>query len=238
MARILLIVSAADRLRLADGTDHPTGFWAEEAAEPHRVLTEAGHHVDVATPGGRRPSADPISLDERGGVDPAAAARYRAHLDAVEGLASPLTLADVAVEDYDAFFLPGGHGPMADLTDDPALGRLLAAADAAGKVVAALCHGVAGLLAARRDDGSFPFAGRTMTAFSDEEERLGGLGDKTPFFVESRLRERGAVVTPGAAWSSTVVVDGNLVTGQNPQSSVDTAARVVRALASGARLAS
>ncbi|WP_370963606.1 type 1 glutamine amidotransferase domain-containing protein [Amycolatopsis sp. cg9] len=233
MARILMIVSAADRLRLADGTDHPTGFWAEEVAESHRVLTEAGHRVDIATPAGRRPVADPISFDERGGVDPAAGARYRAHLDALEGLVSPLKLADATVDGYDALYLPGGHGPMADLVADPALGRLLTAADDEGKLVAALCHGVAGLLAARRPDGTFAFAGRAITSFSDEEERQGGLGERAPFFVEARLRAQGADVTPGAPWSSTVVADRNLVTGQNPQSSVDTAARVARALDSG-----
>ncbi|MEQ0564037.1 type 1 glutamine amidotransferase domain-containing protein [Amycolatopsis sp. NEAU-NG30] len=231
MARILLIVSAADHLRLADGTDHPTGFWAEEVAESHRVLTEAGHHVDIATPGGRRPSADPISFDERGGVDPAAGAKFRAYLATLDGLVAPLNLADAG--DYDAFYLPGGHAPMTDLADDPVLGRLLTRADADGKIVAALCHGVAGLLAARRDDGSFVFGGRTLTAFSDEEERQGGLGEKSPFFLESRLRELGAEVTPGTPWSSTVVVDRNLVTGQNPQSSVDTAARVAAALDAG-----
>lgn len=233
MARILMIVSAADRLRLTDGTDHPTGFWAEEVAESHRVLIEAGHRVDVATPDGARPTADPISFDERGGVDPAAGAKYRAYLEALGDLAAPLKLADVAVAEYAAVYLPGGHGPMTDLVADPALGRLLTEADAEGKLVAALCHGVAGLLAARREDGTFAFAGRTMTSFSDEEELHGGLGERSPFFVEARLRAEGADVTPGAAWSSTVVVDRNLVTGQNPQSSVDTAARVARLLDAG-----
>lgn len=226
MARILLIVSAAGHVRLADGTDHPTGYWAEEVAESHRVLTEAGHHVDIATPDGRRPSADAISFDGEG-------AKYRAYLESLAGLATPLKLADVGVDGYDTFYLPGGHAPMTDLAVDPALGRLLTAADDAGKVVAALCHGAAGLLSARRADGTFTFAGRAMTSFSDEEERQGGLGEKSPYFVESRLREEGAAVTPDPAWSSTVVVDRNLVTGQNPQSSVDTAVRVARILATG-----
>ncbi|WP_290058891.1 type 1 glutamine amidotransferase domain-containing protein [Amycolatopsis solani] len=233
MARILMIVSAAHPLRLADGTDHPTGFWAEEVAESHRVLTEAGHRVDIATPDGRRPVADPVSFDERGGVDPVTGSKYRAYLDALDDLAVPRKLADATADGYDALYLPGGHGPMTDLVADPALGRLLAEADDEGKLVAALCHGVAGLLAARRDDGTFAFAGRAMTSFSDEEERQGGLGERTPFFVEARLREQGAEVTPGAPWSSTVVADRNLVTGQNPQSSVDTAVRVARMLDSG-----
>ncbi len=229
MARILMIVSAADHVRLTDGVDHPTGFWAEEVAESHRVLAAAGHRVEIATPSGLRPTVDPISLDERGGVDPAAGAKFAEYLKELD-LSAPLKLADVSADAYDAFYLPGGHGPMTDLVDDADLGALLNDADAQGKTIAALCHGLAALLSARREDGSFTFAGRSMTSFSDEEERQGGLGEKTPFFVEARLREEGANVTPAAAWSSDVVVDGNLVTGQNPQSSVATAERVVARL--------
>lgn len=232
MAKILVVISGADSIRLADGTSHPTGFWAEEVAVSHKVLREAGHQVDIATPGGVRPTVDPISLDERGGVAEADAKEFRAYLEGIDAeLASPLDLAGVSAADYDAVYIPGGHAPMADLATSPDLGRLLNEFERQGKVVAALCHGPAGLLSAKEEDGSFTFAGRTLTVFSDEEELQGGLGDKTPFFVESRLRELGAVVTTGPAWTSKVVVDGNLITGQNPQSSVGTAQQVSDALA-------
>ncbi|CAL9317822.1 type 1 glutamine amidotransferase domain-containing protein [Streptomyces sp. SudanB25_2051] len=231
MAKILMIVSAADRLTLADGSEHPTGYWAEEVAASHRVLVEAGHSVDIATPGGVRPTVDAISLDERGGVDPAEGAAFASYLQSIEpDLAAPLDLATVRAADYDAFYLPGGHAPMADLADDARLGALLADADASGRVIAALCHGVAGLLSATRTDGAFLFAGRGLTGFTDEEEKQGGLGERTPWFLESRLAERGADVRTGAPWSDTVIVDGNLITGQNPQSSVATARQVVAAL--------
>lgn len=231
MARILMIISAARTVTLTDGSAHPTGFWAEEVAASHRVLRDAGHDVDIATPGGVRPTVDAISLDERGGVAEADAKEFRDYLAAIDGeLAAPLDLARIAAGDYDVVYLPGGHAPMTDLAADADLGRLLNAADRRGAVVAALCHGLAALLSATKADGSFTFAGRSLTSFSDEEEHQGGLGDKSPFFVESLLRERGAVVTPGPAWSSTVVVDGNLVTGQNPQSSADTAKRVLAML--------
>lgn len=225
MPKILMVVSGADHVTLADGTTHPTGYWAEEVAASHEVLRAAGADVDLATPGGVAPTVDPISLsgDE--------AARFRTYLDGIAGqLDAPLALADVKAADYDAIYLPGGHAPMTDLADDEDLGRLLTAATADGRIVAALCHGVAGLLSATGPDG-FVFAGRTLTSFTDEEERLGGLGENTPYFVESVLRDRGAVVTTGPAWTSQVVEDGNLITGQNPQSSVDTAKRVVAALA-------
>ncbi|GEC02477.1 dimethylallyltransferase [Streptomyces spinoverrucosus] len=231
MTKILMVISGADSMQLADGSTHPTGYWAEEVAASHQVLTDAGVQVSIATPGGVRPTVDALSLDERGGVPEADAERFRAYLDTLaDQLAAPLALSGVRLDDYDALYLPGGHAPMADLTQDADLGRLLNEADAAGRAVAALCHGVAGLLSAERQDGGFTFAGRTLTSFSDEEERQGGLGDKMPYYLESRLREQGAVVETGPAWSNTVVVDGNLITGQNPQSSTATAEAVLKAL--------
>jgi putative intracellular protease/amidase len=231
-SKVLMVISGADSLTLADGTVHPTGYWAEEVAESHRILTEAGTEVVFATPGGVRPTVDALSLDERGGVSAEHAQAFRAYLDGLaDRLADLLPLAQVDAGDYDAIYLPGGHGPMADLDRDADLGRLLNTAQAGGKVVAALCHGVAALLSATGPDGAFTFASRTITSFTDEEERQGGLGDASPYFVESRLRERGAVLRTGAAWSDTVVRDGDLVTGQNPQSSVSTAQTVLKALA-------
>lgn len=219
MSRVLVVVSAADSLELADGTSHPTGFWAEELVESVRVPREAGVRVDIATPGGVRPTVDAASRTEE----------FDAFLESVaDELAAPLSLADVDAADYDGVLLPGGHGPMADLAADPVLGRLLIAFADAGKVVGALCHGPAGLLSAVREDGRFAFAGRRMAAFSDEEERQGGLA--VPYLLETRLRELGAVLETGPAWTSRVVVDGRLVTGQNPQSSVDTARQVLALL--------
>ncbi|MFD0204633.1 MULTISPECIES: type 1 glutamine amidotransferase domain-containing protein [Saccharothrix] len=219
MSRVLVVVSVADELVLADGSSHSTGFWAEEVVESVRVPRDAGVRVDIATPGGARPTMDAASRTDE----------FDAYLASIEGeLAAPLRLADVDVADYDAVLLPGGHGPMADLAFDADLGRLLVAFDDAGKVVGALCHGPAGLLAAVREDGTFAFAGRRPAVFTDEEERQGGLA--VPYSLEARLRELGAVPQTGPAWSSTVVVDGNLITGQNPQSSVDTARRVLEAV--------
>ncbi|GLY51243.1 type 1 glutamine amidotransferase domain-containing protein [Lentzea sp. NBRC 102530] len=218
MKKLLMVVSAADSLTLADGTSHPTGFWAEEVVESVRVLREAGVSVTVATPGGVAPTVDKASLD--GTFDEAVAS--------LEDLRAPAVLADVRSADFDAIYLPGGHGPMADLASDAALGALLAEFHDGGKLVAALCHGPAGLLSAVRADGTFVFAGKEMAVFSDEEERQGGLA--VPYSVAGRLASLGARISSGEPWSSTVVVDGGLVTGQNPQSTVATAARVASLL--------
>jgi putative intracellular protease/amidase len=218
MKKLLMVVSGADSLTLADGTSHPTGFWAEEVVESVRVLREAGVEVTVATPGGAVPTVDKASLD--GTFDEAVAS--------LDDLRTPADLASLNAADFDAIYLPGGHGPMADLAFDRSLGALLADFHDSGKLVAALCHGPAGLLSAVRADGSFVFAGKEMAVFSDEEERQGGLN--VPYSVAGRLAELGARLATGEPWSSTVVVDGGLVTGQNPQSTVATAARVAALL--------
>jgi putative intracellular protease/amidase len=232
MANILMAVSAADSLTMKDGSEHPTGYWAEELVVSHRVLRDAGHTVHIATPGGVKPTVDQVSLaaESAGGQERADGFReYLANIDAE--LSAPLVLADVDINAYDAVVMPGGHGPMADLYKDADLGRLLVAADGAGKVIAPFCHGPAGLLSATLDDGSFAFAGRRLTVFTNEEELNGGTGENTPWLVEDALREKGAVIENAAAWSSNVVRDRNLITGQNPQSSEDVAKEVIKALA-------
>lgn len=231
MSRVLMVVSAADHLVLTDGTVHPTGFWAEELVVAHRALVAAGYDVVVATPGGVRPTVDPGSLAEQTVGSAGKAAELRSYLDEIEPvLASPEVLADVDVAGFAAVVLPGGHGPMTDLASDADLGVLLERADAAGTVIAPFCHGPAGLLAATRADGSFVFAGRRLAVFTDEEELTGGTGERTPWFVATRLAERGAVLDAGPAWGSHVVLDGNLISGQNPQSSEAVAAAVLGAL--------
>jgi putative intracellular protease/amidase len=232
MSDILMIVTAASSLTMADGTEHPTGFWAEELVTAHRDLVAAGHTVTIATPGGVAPTVDAGSLDpsQTGGEE--RAKDFASYLDSIAAeLSAPAALADVDASDYAAIVLPGGHGPMADLASDADAGRLLTEANDAGAVIAPFCHGPAALLSAVRPDGSFAFAGRRLTVFTDEEERTGGTGENTPWFVETRLRERGAVIESAEPWSDHVVVDGNLVSGQNPQSSASVARRVVEELA-------
>lgn len=239
MARILLVLSASDHWTLNDGSLHPTGFWAEELVVPHRMFRDRGVDVRVATPGGRRPTVDAASLSpEMNGGDEAKAADLRRYLESIDGeLANPLPIEGTADEalDYDAVYIPGGHGPMEDLPGCEALGRLLVALHAAGRLVAAVCHGPAGLLAARRSDGSWLFRGRRMTGFTDEEERQVGLADRAPWLLESRLRAEGAVFEPGPPWKPHVVLDGNLLTGQNPASSAPAADATLTQLKVGSR---
>ncbi|WP_156758801.1 type 1 glutamine amidotransferase domain-containing protein [Microbacterium karelineae] len=221
MSVVLFVVTAARSWTLSDGSAHPTGFWAEELLTPYRLLTRAGHDIVFTTPDGMPPVADSASL---GDGDAAAIAR-------IPGLASPLVLADVDPAAYDAVYYPGGHGPMQDLAVDPDSAALIAATVAARRPVAAVCHGLAALLPARTTSGDPIVAGRRVTGFSDEEERLGGLADRAPFLLESALRDLGADVSVSTAWSDHTIIDGLLITGQNPQSSESAARALVSALA-------
>lgn len=234
MATILMVVSAADSLTMKDGSQHPTGYWAEELVVAHRTLMQDGHTVDFATPGGIKPTVDKVSLRAEAAGSEERAEDFRTYLDMIDvDLFAPLVLADVDTSAYDAVVLPGGHGPMADLFKDRDLGRILVEANGAGKIIAPFCHGPAGLLSATAEDGAFAFAGRRLTVFTNSEELGGGTGDNTPWLVETALREKGAAVETGPDWASFVVRDGNLITGQNPQSSEDVAREVLKALNGG-----
>jgi len=228
----LFVVSAADRWTLNDGTTHPTGFWAEELAEPHRLFRAGGWQITIATPGGVAPTVDAGSLSERaaGGVERAGV--LTAYLASIAAeLDRPRSLDDIDVRDYDVVFYPGGHAPMEDLAVDETSGRLLTAALDAGIVLGVLCHAPAALLAARRADGSWPFAGYRLTSFTDAEERLGGLADKAPWLVQSRLVELGADFVEGSPFAAHLEVDRTLYTGQNPASSGMLATAIIDALA-------
>jgi putative intracellular protease/amidase len=225
---VLIVVSAADRLTLNDGTTHPTGYWAEELAEPHRIFASAGWDITVATPGGMAPTVDRLSLGLAGGL-PAktrAVADYLRRHDSV--LAHPKVLADTDPDDYDVVFYPGGHGPMEDLAVDADSGRILTAVLESGRPVALLCHAPAATLAARRADGTWPFEGYRMTGLSNTEERLNRFARKAPWLLQDRLVESGAIYSNGRLpLRPYLVVDRNLYTGQNPASSAMLAHKLV-----------
>jgi putative intracellular protease/amidase len=229
--RLLVALTGADGWTLADGTRHPTGFWAEEFVEPMRVFGDAGVDVTVATPGGVVPTVDDASLSPAGAGGDERAAELRTELDALKDvLATPAVLEDVSPDDYDGVFVPGGHGPMEDLAESRELGRLLTTLLDEDKVIAAVCHGPAALLSAARDDGSWAFAGRELSAFTNEEETQAGLAANARWLLEDRLREAGGNMATGAAWEPFSVVDGNVVTGQNPRSSTEVAQKTVERL--------
>ncbi|MFJ9690831.1 type 1 glutamine amidotransferase domain-containing protein [Kitasatospora sp. NPDC101183] len=231
MSKILFVVTGADHWTLADGTKHPTGFWAEEAVAPYLAFTAAGHEIVVATPGAVVPVVDRGSLapEVNGGQE--GADRVAEVLAGFDELRTPVRIEDVDLDDYAAVFYPGGHGPMEDLAVDADSGRLLTLALESGKPLGVVCHAPAALLAATRADGTNVFAGYEVAAFTNEEEAQAGFADRAKWLLQDRLTEAGVNVLVGEPWAPKVVVDRNLVTGQNPASSAPLAAELLRKLA-------
>jgi putative intracellular protease/amidase len=235
MSKVLFIVSGATYWVLKDGTRYATGYWAEEFANPYKILTDAGHEVVVATPNGVTPTVDMMSLrpEMAGGID--GALELEAIIRSAETMRRPLRLSDVRLEDYDAVYLPGGHGPMSDLAWDADCGRLLTAQLASGNPLFIVCHAPAALLATRIH-GISPFKGYRVTCFTNEEEEAVGLAPAAPWLLETELKEKvGVEFSRGPIWEPYMVEDRNLITGQNPHSAAVLGTRMLEILAERTR---
>ncbi|MFF0454341.1 type 1 glutamine amidotransferase domain-containing protein [Nocardia africana] len=228
MPKVLFVISAADRWTLNDGEIHPSGYWAEEVAVPHRIFSEAGWDITIATPGGKAPTLDQLSLGIAGGM-PWKRRDVKQYLDSIDSaLAHPVALDTVDPDAFDVVFYPGGHGPMEDLAYDATSGALLTERLASGKPLALLCHAPAAILAATTPDGKSPFAGYRMTGLSNREELLNRFAKKAPWLLEDKLKETGVEYSKALIpLRPYVVVDRNLYTGQNPQSSEKLAQRLL-----------
>lgn len=230
MSKVLFVVTGARYWTLADGSKHPSGYWAEELVAPYLAFTGAGFQVDVATPGGIVPVVDGASLspDLNGGE--ANALALAARLEGLGELRAPLPLGSVELSNYVAVFYPGGHGPMEDLSVDDVSARLLVAALSSGRPLGLVCHAPAALLATEDASGRSPFAGYRLTGFTNAEEVQGGLAAKAKWLLQDKLVAMGTAFEEGAPWEEHVVVDRNLHTGQNPASAGPLAVEMVKAL--------
>lgn len=230
MTKILFVMTGVDYWTLADGTQHPTGYWAEEFVAPYQAFNSAGHEIVIATPGGVVPTVDRASLgpEANGGQD--AADAIEEVLRAAPELRAPIRLEDVDLAEYGAVFYPGGHGPMEDLAVNADAGRVLTATLESGKPLGVVCHAPAALLATERADGTSAFAGYRVTGFSNAEEAQAGLADKAKWLLQDRLKTLGTEFSEGEPWAPNVIVDRNLVTGQNPASSAPLATEMLKAL--------
>ncbi len=336
MPRLLFLVSSAREMKLADGTMHETGYFADEALTPYERFVESGVDVVVVTPDGRSPYADPYGLEElfhypdddedflnsvtrtfahdvddirltlhhltelgmisarrvfdrlkaadmhpiearklvaraaanswrddmqfidalqaeglpdsitRADLESALAEvladsrseseRVKGALDSLPSFVSPenlSTMTDEEIAEFDAVFVPGGHGPMVDLADNPDVTRVIGILHEKQAAIASVCHGPAFLLSAPANlDGQWMFDGYRVTSFTDEEEDQTRPGQNgLSWYLESALRNAGAVFDDGrSAWTSHVVVDRNLITAQNPSSADAVADAVLKSL--------
>ena len=215
--KVLMVVTNVDSM---NGV-HATGLWLEEFAVPYIEFTNAGYEITVASPLGGKSPLDPNSLVEE---IPAAWQALTGILETTE------KLSDAAKGEYQALVIPGGHGPMFDLATDELLASTLKDFMEKNKLIAAVCHGPAALVRAVLADGTSILAGKKVTGFSNEEEVTVQLDKLVPFLLEDQLKKLGASYSRKDMWQEYVVVDGNLITGQNPQSSTLFAKTIVKEL--------
>ena len=224
--KILIVLTSHDQL---GDTGAKTGFWLEELAAPYYVLKAAGADLTLASPKGGQPPLDPKSADESAKTDDTR--RFEADAEATAQLAHTVRLDSVKLEDFDAIFYPGGHGPLWDLAEDATSRALIEGAIAADKPVALVCHAPGVLRHVKAADGTPLVSGKKVTGFTNTEEAAVGLTDVVPFLVEDMLTQNGGIYSKTGDWGVHVVRDGLLITGQNPASSSAAATALVEALA-------
>lgn len=223
--KILMILTSHDTL---GATGKPTGFWLEEFAAPYYAFLDSGADITLASPLGGQPPLDPKSDEPDAQTE--ATQRFKSDPQAQAALASTQRLADVKAGSFDAVFFPGGHGPLWDLAENGYVMALIKDFYANGKIVSAVCHAPAVFRHVKTSEGQFLVNDRNVTGFSNAEEEAVGLTDVVPFLVEDMLKDHGARYTSADDWQPHIVVDGRLITGQNPASSVGVADAVIKQL--------
>jgi len=226
MKKILMVVSSRAKM---DTNDAPTGAWLEELAASYYVFVDAGCDVEIASPTGGAAPLDPLSLEEPWLTS--AGKRFRADSVATARLASTRRLSDLEAATFDAIYCVGGAATAWDFPGNSALAAIVQSLHATCRPVAGVCHGVLGLTKARTVEGAPIVAGRAVTGISNAEETLTGFDKLVPVLPETRLRELGARYSCAAPLAEHVVVDGNLLTGQNPASAGPLAQAVLQLLA-------
>jgi putative intracellular protease/amidase len=228
--KILIVLSSVGRI---PGTDRKTGTWYEELADPYYAFKDAHADVTLASPEGGPAPLDPIG--QSAPAQTAATRRFDADPEAQKALAHTLELSPLSAGDFDALFYPGGLGPVFDLSQHAKSIALIEQAFAVGKPVAAVCHGPAALREARDRGGISIINGRCVTGFSNSEEASVNSDLDLPFKIEDELIRLGGRYERAEDWQPHIAVAENLVTGQNPASSVAVARQVLALIASARR---
>lgn len=223
---ILMILTSHDQL---GDTGKKTGFWLEEFAAPYYVLQDAGAEITLASPAGGQPPIDPQSEVPDAQTD--ATRRFQQDDAARSALANTMTLAEIDAAGFDAVFYPGGHGPMWDLAENTDNQNIIKTFIAGDRPLAAVCHAPAIFKHTKGADEMSLVSGRHVTGFTNTEEAAVGLTDVVPFLLEDMLKANGALYERGPDGGVHVVVDGQLVTGQNPASSEAAAKELLKLLA-------
>jgi putative intracellular protease/amidase len=223
--KIVMVLTSHDQL---GNTGRTTGFWLEEFAAPYFVFRDAGIELTLASPKGGQPPVDPKSdLPEN---QTPAMSRFKQDAAAQKALANTVKLGDVKSDDYDTVFYVGGHGPMWDLAESPVSIALIESFYNSGKPIALVCHSP-GVLRHVTYNRAPIVKGKRVTGFTNTEEEEVKLTHVVPFLVEDELKRLGAIFENVPNWQPFSIVDGRLITGQNPASSTSAAQALLKLVA-------
>ncbi|XP_046378912.2 glutathione-independent glyoxalase hsp3102-like isoform X2 [Haliotis rufescens] len=223
--KVLLVVTNHDQL---GNTGKKTGWYLPEVAHPYHVFKTAGHDIVFVSPNGGKAPMDPGSYESS--KDDLVCNNLLEDKNIMSQLDNTKSPPQVNASDFKVIFYAGGHGPMFDLPECAALGKLGAQIYQSGGIVSAVCHGTVGLIPIQLDNGDCILKGQTVTSFTNAEEAAVNLTEAMPFPLETRLKESGAKFVGGANFASNVQVSGRIVTGQNPASASPTAEAVIKLL--------
>ena len=218
--KVLFVVSSHSQL---GDTGKKTGYFLSEVTHPWSVISQE-YEIDVVSPQGGRPPVDGFDLS-----DPINR-KYWDDPEWQDKMSTTMKPSQVNPEEYSAIFYAGGHGAMWDFPNNTALAKIAQAIYENGGLVAAVCHGPAGLLPIRLSDGTFLVKGKKLVSFTNAEEEANGTAKIVPFLLQTALVEEGAIFQEQAPWSDNVVVDGRLLTGQNPMSALSLGKAILAAL--------
>lgn len=251
-AEVLVLLSSETELQLKDGKSYSSGFYLNELGVPADELLKAGYTLTVVTPKGNQPKPDAHSVDPMYfGNNPDEMQRISKVVEQVTATNNIKSVKDVLAQGADRYaglFIPGGHAPLIDLSKDADVGKLLRHFHTATKPTAAICHGPIALLAAQDNPAGFEnsvmegqsaaaknwiYAGYKMTIFSDAEEKVfeeSLKGEKLRYYPANAMAQAGGDMSFATAWTPNVVIDRELITGQNPFSDKELAKAFIAAL--------
>lgn len=215
---ILMIVTSHDKIT----EDHKTGVYLEEFAVPYNVFKEEGFNIEVASIKGGQ-----VPLDPQSDQDDNQIAMWT---EAIAVLKNTKNIKEISASNYIAVFIPGGHGTMFDFPQDITLQKILQEFAESNKVIASVCHGPAAFIGVNYSDGTPIVKGKTITSFTDEEEKIIKLDSVVPFLLETKFKELGAKFVAAEPFTDHIEEDGNILTGQNPMSSESLAKAVLSVL--------
>lgn len=219
--KILFVVTSHDK---KGSTGEDTGYYLGEVSHPWEVLHHAGYEIDFVSPKGGTPPVDGFDLKDPVNKEFWENKEYKSKID------HSLTPAQVNPKEYSTIFYAGGHGAMWDFADNKELAKIASTIYENGGIVAGVCHGPAGLVNIKLNNGKYLVDGKKINAFTNEEEAAVKLTDVVPFLLENKLKERGAKFEKSGLWQNHVVTDQRVITGQNPQSAKSVGEAILKEL--------